>query len=127
MESGFLEAGGCVIAGGIAALVLLALGIVVPLAGGTDFNGAPRVAGSLLVAAVWLVGLGAAIGRRRWAWVAVLALTGPLPLLAYSTLVSGSFDNPDSWATFARPPWELLLLMLSPLPVLGYGVWRSGA
>lgn len=116
---------GCLILGGVAAIGLLLLGIAVPLAGGTDFNGVLRRLGSLLVMGVWIVALVAAARARRWGWTAALTLTGPLPLLAYSMYVSGSFDSPDAWATFADPPWELLTLTLSPLPALVYAVQRA--
>lgn len=116
---------GYLVVGGTLAFVLLVLGIAVPLAGGTDFDGAPRLSGTLLVTGVWLIGITVAARRRWWGWLAVLALTGPLPLLAYSTLVSESFGNPEEWGSFAEPPWELLGLMLSPLPVLAFGVRYS--
>lgn len=116
---------GCLVLGGAIALLLLALGIAVPLAGGTDFNGVPRLVGALLAAGVWLVGIVAAFRGRRWGWLAFLAFAGPLPFVGYATLVAGSFENPDEWAAFTDPPWELVALMLAPLPVTAFGLRRG--
>lgn len=116
----------CLVIGGVLALVSLAMGIAVPLAGGTDFNGAPRVAGTLLAMGVWFVGVVAALRGRRWGWLTLLVLTGPLPLVVYATMVSGSFDNPDDWAAFTEPPWELVALMLAPLPAIAFGLRHAG-
>ncbi|HMM43379.1 MAG TPA: hypothetical protein PKA95_15915 [Thermomicrobiales bacterium] len=116
---------GCLVIGGAFAVVLLVLGVAVPLAGGTDFNGAPRIVGTLLALGVWLVGVVAALRGRRWGWVALLTLAGPLPFVGYATLVADSFDNPDGWAAFADPPWELVALMLAPLPAIAFGLRRG--
>jgi len=116
---------GCMVTGGLGALVLLTLGIAVPLAGATDFNGMPRVFGALLVVGVWLIGVAAAVGARQWFWLASILVLGPVPLILYGTSISNDFSFPDPWDAFAREPWYLIALMLTPVPLLAYGVVRT--
>lgn len=116
---------GCLVPASVAALVLLLLGIVVPLAGATDFNGIPRSVGSFLIVIVWAVGFLAAVRSRRWTWVLVLLALGPLPLVIYGTQISNDFSYPEEWSAFASPPWYLIALILTPLPVLVYALSRN--
>jgi len=118
---------GCMTAGGVGALVLLLLGVAVPLAGGTDFGGAPRVLGTALVIGVWAMALVSAGRARQWGWLAAVLVLGPLPLVIYGTSVSNDFSYPEQWSAFARAPWYLAALLLTPLPVLAYGVFRLRA
>ncbi len=112
------------VTGGLGALVLLLLGIAVPLTGGTDFNGMPRVFGTGLVVIVWLIGVSVAVRARHWMWLMGLLVFGPVPLILYGTNISDDFSFPDPWDAFARDPWYLIALMLTPLPLLAYGVVR---
>lgn len=116
---------GCLIVGSVAAVVLLLLGIAVPLAGATDFNGLPRSVGAFLAVVVWVVGLLAAVRGRWWTWALVLFALGPLPLVIYGTRISNDFGYPEDWAAFASPPWYLIALILTPLPVLMYALSRN--
>lgn len=122
-ESG--SVGGCIFVGALCALVLLGLGIAVPLAGGTDFNGLPRAIGLVAVVAMWAIAVIAALRRHRWIWLAVVVALGPLPLIAYSAFSTDSLSNPEAWDAFDSAPWEMLALMLSPVPLLVYGL-RGG-
>jgi len=115
---------GSVVAGSIGAFGLLLLGIAVPLAGGTDFGGAPRVAGAYLAVIVWFVAVVAAGRSRQWRWLAALALLSPLWLLLYGTRVTEDFRYPEQWSAFASAPWYLIGLLLTPLLLLAWGALR---
>lgn len=115
---------GCVVAGSVGAFGLLVLGIAVPLAGGTDFGGVPRVIGAYLTIIVWCVAVVAAGRSRQWRWLAVLALLSPLWFLLYGTQVSEDFRYPEQWSAFTSEPWYLIGLLLTPLPLLVWGAPR---
>lgn len=115
---------GCLVTGSAGALLLLLLGVAVPLAGGTDFNGMPRVLGTALAIVVWLLGVLTAARTRSWVWCAVMLALGPIPLVLYGTIVSDDFTYPEQWDAFARQPWYLIALIVSPLPLLIYGSSR---
>lgn len=116
--------GGWLITGSVSALIVLLLGIAVPLAGGTDFNSVPRVAGTLLLVAVWLVAMASAARARHWGWLAALSLLSPLWFLLYTTQTPERFTYPERWSAFDSQPWHLVGLLLAPLPLLAYGVLR---
>jgi len=122
--------GGCLAASSVGALVVLLLGIAVPLAGGTDFAGVPRVVGAVLIVAIWLAGLSYAARHRQWFWLAVLLLFSPVWFLWYGTRISNDFTYPEQWSAFADQPWYLLGLLITPIPLLAYGaarVWQDRA
>lgn len=113
---------GCLTLGSIAAFALLVAGIAVPLAGGTDFDGLPRVLGALLISSVWLLGMVSAARSRQWGWLVALVVFSPLLFVAYGTLISEDLTFPDAWSEFDSPPWHLIALLLTPLLLLLYGL-----
>lgn len=116
---------GYVVVGACVALVILSLGIAVPLAGGTDLNGLPRIVGLAAASVVWVVAVVATLRQRQWLWFGVIVAFGPLPFIAYSAWSTGSLGNQESLGAFASAPWELLVIMLTPLPLILYGL-RQG-
>ncbi|MCO5177244.1 MAG: hypothetical protein M9890_09775 [Thermomicrobiales bacterium] len=118
-------ADGCVLIGAGVALIMLVLGVAVPLAGGTDFNGLPRTLGLSAITTVWVIVVVAALRRRQWLWLGVVVALGPLPVVAYSAFVADSLSNPEAWDAFSSAPWELLVLLLTPMPLFLYGLLRQ--
>jgi cytochrome c biogenesis protein CcdA len=89
-----------------------------------------RVAGAVLIVAIWLAGLSYAARHRQWFWLAGLLLLNPLWFLWYGTSVSDDFTYPEQWSAFADQPWYLLGLLITPIPLLAYGaarVWQDRA
>ena len=122
--------GGCLAISSLGALIVLLLGIAVPLAGGTDFDGVPRVTGAVMTVMIWLAGISYAARYRQWIWLMVLLLLSPLWFLWYGTSVSEDFTYPEQWSAFTDQPWYLLGLLMTPLPLLAYGaacVWQDRA
>jgi hypothetical protein len=122
--------GGCLAVSSLGALIVLLLGIAVPLAGGTDFGGVPRVAGAVMIVMIWLAGISYAARYRQWIWLTGLLLLSPLWFLWYGTSVSDDFTYPEQCSAFADQPWYLLGLLMTPIPLLAYGaarVWQDRA
>lgn len=120
--------GGCgpvgLVALSVTTLVILALGTVSPLLGGSDMNGLPLILGSVMALVVWVLGLAMAQRERQWGWsVGILSLTPVLPLL-YGMFIAGDIGYPEAWDQWAEPPWYLLVLFVSPLPTLLYCLTR---
>ena len=107
-------------------LVVLGLGVVAPLAGGSDMNSVPRTVGILLALLVWGAGLATAWSAGRRAWAGAILVLSPLLPLAWGLLVSRDISYPEAWGEWARPPWYLVALLLTPLPTLLFGLvaWR---
>jgi hypothetical protein len=116
------QARGCLVVGSVAAFVLLLAGVAVPLAGGTDFNGAPRLLGTLLILIVWLIAIAVAVRAQQWGWLVTLVIIGPPVFVLYGTLISEDFMFPDAWEEFGSPPWYLIALTLTPVVLLLYGL-----
>ena len=122
--------GGCLVISSLGALIVLLLGIAVPLAGGTDFDGVPRVAGTVLIVVIWLAGISYAARYRQWMWLTGILLLSPLWFLWYGTSVSEDFTYPEQWSAFDDQPWYLIGLLLTPIPLLTYGAvlaWQDKA
>lgn len=113
--------GGCLAVSSLGALIVLLLGIAVPLAGGTDFDGVPRVAGTVLIVVIWLAGISYAARYRQWMWLTGILLLSPFWFLWYGTSVSEDFTYPEQWSAFDDQPWYLIGLLLTPIPLLAYG------
>jgi hypothetical protein len=116
--------GGCLAISSLGALVVLLLGIAVPLAGGTDFGGVPRLVGAILIVVIWLAGIRYAARNHQWMWLMGFLLLSPLWFLWYGTSVSDDFTYPEQWSTFDDQPWYLIGLLITPVPLLAYGALR---
>jgi hypothetical protein len=116
--------GGCLAISSLGALVVLLLGIAVPLAGGTDFGGVPRLVGAVLIVVIWLAGIRYAARNHQWMWLMGFLLLSPLWFLWYGTSVSDDFTYPEQWSTFDDQPWYLIGLLITPVPLLAYGALR---